>query len=521
MIPEAEGHLATVCTKDYLNRNRASVNHVVETVVTSLLATNNVTWAATPRLYIVLRILGLVHLRHHFFAAGHTDAHFPYSTFSLPKGVQDPERSSFLKAQTCILVGANQVSRWDLGEHVSFETTDHVPLEPKAILGTGGSGQVEIVVLRTSGSAAHVAFSNQLVRKRIQRRVWGRHQLGLKDFLNELKVLKRVHHRHLVEIIGSYTDPTFAALIMSPVADCDLAYFLKTATNDNHKLSSLRTFFGCLATALAYLHKVRIRHKDIKPPNILVHGANVLITDFGLSRDCTDTRSTTEGPTGRTPKYAAPEVVEYGPRSFSSDIWSLGCVYLEMLTVIGGLSLAQLSTFMLENGTRNTHYHDNKSAVEVWISQLRGGDEETADHEIFDWVQAMLMVDRNLRPSADTLAAEISNARSATGRVGEFCGICCRGSDEQFADVEMDDDTTQVPDSPLFEPECSDTKVIFSTEDLMDISAVSETEDVRALEISRDDGVTIVPMTPTSSLVRQETHNIPLRRSDLVITSEV
>lgn len=167
ILEDAELHLATVCSTDYLNQNRASVNQIIEATARSLLRTNNASWAATPRLYIVLRILNLSHLRHHFSAAGHTDAHFPYSPFTFPKGDPNEERSSFLRAQSCILTGAIQVSRWNLGEHVSFESTDHVPLEPKAILGTGGSGQVEIVVPRNPAGTAHVALGKQLVRKRI------------------------------------------------------------------------------------------------------------------------------------------------------------------------------------------------------------------------------------------------------------------------------------------------------------------------------------------------------------------
>lgn len=190
------------------------------------------------------------------------------------------------------------------------------------MLGTGGSGQVESVVLRSSASKVQSASGQLLVRKLIHRKRFGRLQQGLEEFKNELKILKRIQHRHLVEIIGSYTDPTYAALIMSPVADCDLSDFLKKiAPNNSHRRSTMRTFFGCLATALSYLHGKRTRHRDLKPSNVLVYGPNVLITDFGFSRDCNETRSTTEGrPMGTTAKYNAPEVADHAERSFSADM---------------------------------------------------------------------------------------------------------------------------------------------------------------------------------------------------------
>jgi serine/threonine protein kinase len=85
--------------------------------------------------------------------------------------------------------------------------------------------------------------------------------------------------------IGRYTDPKYLALIMSPVADCNLAAYYTLAASSEDKMSLLRSFFGCLANALQYLHSSKIRHRDIKPENILIDGSNVLLTDFGLSFD--------------------------------------------------------------------------------------------------------------------------------------------------------------------------------------------------------------------------------------------
>lgn len=444
----------------------------------------------------------------------HTDAHFPYSVFTLPKGIQIEDRSAFLREQTCILTQAGNFSKWELGEHVRFGSPEQVPLVSESILGSGGSGQVEVVVLRDTPPTVHPAFNKRLARKRITRRVRGRHQHGLREFLNEIKILKRLRHQHLVEIIGSYTDPSYAALIMSPVADRDLASYLKIAATDNHKLSSLRTFFGCMAAALAYLHKMHIRHKDIKPSNVLVHGANVLITDFGLSRDCNDTRSTTEGPhNGNTPKYASPEVVDYDRRSFSSDIWSLGCVYLEMLTVLGGHRIDQLEAFMLEHGTHRRQYHANREAVDLWISMLRQIGSRESNNEIFEWVLAMLMPDRELRPSAAILTNEIANAPSSSGRVGELCGICCRGEEEQFDDVEMIDGSPSVAESPLFEPEVEEVKIVRSTENFGESLFFPEMEDDRAIEPDRYRSSAIGSLPTRPAIGGPELHERIIRES--------
>jgi len=99
------------------------------------------------------------------------------------------------------------------------------------------------------------------------------------------------------------------------------------------QLFILQNAFGCLSAALQYLHNQRCRHKDIKPANILVKNGSVLLTDFGTSRNwVVGDSGTTVGTSGPyTPAYAAPEVAEWESRNEAADVWSLGCVFLEML----------------------------------------------------------------------------------------------------------------------------------------------------------------------------------------------
>ncbi|PSN59010.1 kinase-like protein, partial [Corynespora cassiicola Philippines] len=124
------------------------------------------------------------------------------------------------------------------------------------------------------------------------------------------------------------------------------------ATVSNHP--ELRTFFGCLAAALEFLHGQRVRHKDIKPKNILVHRGNILFTDFGLSLDFTDADSSTtiSMVNGMTPKYCAPEVAQYEPRNTMSDIWSLGVVFMEMAVVLKGKTIEFMTDFFREHGSQ-------------------------------------------------------------------------------------------------------------------------------------------------------------------------
>lgn len=120
-------------------------------------------------------------------------------------------------------------------------------------------------------------------------------------------------HHHVVKLHASYVVGRELALILTPVADDgDLADFLHayrdlslsgTQPKSDRLVDSLASMqrtlenaYGCLAAGLAFMHEQTIRHKDIKPQNILVHRGSVLYTDFGISIDfSTLGHSTTTG----------------------------------------------------------------------------------------------------------------------------------------------------------------------------------------------------------------------------------
>ncbi|OCK73089.1 kinase-like protein, partial [Lepidopterella palustris CBS 459.81] len=134
-------------------------------------------------------------------------------------------------------------------------------------------------------------------------------------------------------------------IIMSPAADCNLAgYYDRCVEKDysSDMLEPIKMWFSCLSAGLGYLHANRIRHKDIKPQNILVKDGNVLFTDFGITKDFTSPdklTSSTEGYTPKTPMYCPPEAANEGRREFPADIFSLGCVFAEMATILAHRSV--------------------------------------------------------------------------------------------------------------------------------------------------------------------------------------
>jgi serine/threonine protein kinase len=227
---------------------------------------------------------------------------------------------------------------------------------------------------------------------------------------------------------------------MRPVADYSLASYMAEAVNSIDKQSLLRTFFGCLCNGLQYLHQSKIRHRDVKPENILVKGANILWTDFGISLDWENmSRSTTTADSAKSPVYCAPEVANSKPRNSSSDIWSLGCVFLEMATILKGQTIRQMRQ-SFKAYSENYCFCTKIKPVSFWIENLHPLRSDQ-DNEPLKWIKLMLNVNPRDRPTAQILFSMITNqhADSETSFTpAMFCGLCCCEDDESSFYSESD-----------------------------------------------------------------------------------
>lgn len=234
-------------------------------------------------------------------------------------------------------------------------------------LGSGGFGYVDKVVSIRKGKDLLTIYARKQLHFSANASVTRDEAIR-----EEVAVIQRLSHRHIVKLVATYSRRDDFGMIMD-LADSDLEKFLKDcdpATSSTRFL--LVKWFGCLASGLAYLHQNRVRHKDIKPKNILVKGATILWTDFGLARDAADeTGLSTSGPVrAMTLMYCAPEVAEEEHRGTAADLFSLGCVFLEMLTVLLGLSDMSLDAFRISRAKQSGHYHANLGSVLSWIFRV-------------------------------------------------------------------------------------------------------------------------------------------------------
>ena len=288
-------------------------------------------------------------------------------------------------------------------------------------------------------------------RKRIRRRTFGHDSQAQKIYENELRALKRVgDHDHLIKIRATYTDRKYLAMLLEPVADRNLKEFMEYTNELTVELKTqLRTYFGCLVHTVAFLHNLQVLHKDIKPENILLKDGHLVLTDFGTAFDWSNreqsmTRSNAAD--ARTPRYQSPEVASAGEFHRASDIWSLGVVFLEMVTILRGQSLADMDIFLQHHGIRRTAIHDDMDALMKWCETLRTlHNGPSIDCEPLSWIKDMLKLRHTERPSAADLCEKFSLLD------GKLCGRCCSGEDDDSdsdIDLSTDADSTSTVRPP-------------------------------------------------------------------------
>ena len=378
----------------------------------------------------MLRTLNCQHQLNHFIDAGFTDHWFPVTDAVLPDCLAPSQRIQFVAQQSLVITKSLDLQKGAEGEHAHFRKEDPLPFEFKGLLGTGGFGQVDKII---------TINSEQYACKRVLRaRAFGGRGMGrVRQVIDEIQILKRIKHEHIVKFVGSYTDSRYIGLIMSPVADMDLSVYLTIIDEKNR--AELRSFFGCLARALEFLHTEQVRHKDIKPSNILVKGGRVLFTDFGLAFDFRDSdHSTTTGPlNGLTRRYCAPEVAGEGARNSASDIWSLGVVFLEMVMVLMEKPATYLDNFFQSHGNHELYVRTNPQAFKDLAAEMAGPSDHS-DTRVFDWLRLIFQEQHRLRPTATQLINIILAPTDGTANDSRYCGICCVVDDE-FDDDDDDD----------------------------------------------------------------------------------
>lgn len=238
-------------------------------------------------------------------------------------------------------------------EEIQFEIGPYQVLQS---IGKGGMGEVFL--------AYDTSCGRRIALKKIREDLINHGQLHNR-FLKEARVTSQLTHPAIIPIYAIHHDQDLVYYTMPYVEGQTLKQILRTAQRQSkigHKgdiessIPALIRIFLSVCQAVAYAHSKGVLHRDLKPENIIVgQYGEVLILDWGLAKLITpfpddepeedpDEISEPElshplhelthiGKAVGTVTYMAPERAMGLPASFSTDIYSLGVIIYQLLTL--------------------------------------------------------------------------------------------------------------------------------------------------------------------------------------------
>ncbi|OLL21636.1 Protein kinase byr2 [Neolecta irregularis DAH-3] len=211
---------------------------------------------------------------------------------------------------------------------------DHGPTKwiRGALIGMGSFGSVYLGMNQISGELMAVK-QVELPEQEVQGEQ--RKKTMLDALQHEIALLRELQHENIVQYLGSNSDDTHLNIFLEYVPGGSVTALLNNYGAFEEPL--IRNFVRQILQGLSYLHERDIIHRDIKGANILVDNkGGIKISDFGISKKV-EANLLSTAPNHRpslqgSVYWMAPEVVKQTSYTRKADIWSLGCLIVEMMT---------------------------------------------------------------------------------------------------------------------------------------------------------------------------------------------
>ncbi|WWC88803.1 uncharacterized protein L201_003716 [Kwoniella dendrophila CBS 6074] len=173
---------------------------------------------------------------------------------------------------------------------------------------------------------------------------------SIPDIMSEIDLLKNLNHPNIVKYKGFARDKENLFIVLEYCENGSLQTILKKFGKFPESL--IAVYISQVLKGLIYLHEQGVIHRDIKGANILTNkDGSIKLADFGVSskkqpQSSTSNQNTFTLKSGQqqkkeqeendnevvgSPYWMAPEVIEQNGASTASDIWSVGCVIVELL----------------------------------------------------------------------------------------------------------------------------------------------------------------------------------------------
>ena len=246
---------------------------------------------------------------------------------------EHPEHAVALRPALVAMLGASaMLPAADLPSHIAG-------YEVKGRLGRGATGEVFLVV---------DAHGRQLALKRLLPHV-GAVVRAQQRLQREAAVLRGLRHRNIVEVVDVGEDAAAGGtpfVVMERIDGSTLLAVITAAREQGREVAFAR-FLGpgdswqrvarlmaALADALAAAHAAGVLHRDLKPGNVLLRADGTpVVVDFGLAADAGAATLTGTGDVLGTPHYMAPEQARGLTASAACDVYGLGAILHELLTL--------------------------------------------------------------------------------------------------------------------------------------------------------------------------------------------
>ncbi len=153
----------------------------------------------------------------------------------------------------------------------------------------------------------------------------------IERFLAEGRIVASLNHPNIITIYDiGVTDDNALYISMEYIKGGDL----KSRIGIPMDIDEALYIVSCVASGLNAAHEHGIVHRDVKPANILFRDdGSPLLTDFGIAKQAdNDLNLTSTGVFLGSPNYVSPEQADGSEVDGRTDIYSLGCIFYEMLT---------------------------------------------------------------------------------------------------------------------------------------------------------------------------------------------
>ncbi|KAJ7572185.1 kinase-like domain-containing protein [Mycena floridula] len=186
-------------------------------------------------------------------------------------------------------------------------------------LGKGAFGQVYRALNWATGETVAV--------KEIQLGNIPKGEIG--EIMSEIDLLKNLNHPNIVKYKGFVKTREYLYIILEFCENGSLHAISKRFGKFPEKLVAV--YIAQVLEGLMYLHDQGVIHRDIKGANILTNkDGTVKLADFGVASSTTTGAVSNDAVVG-SPYWMAPEVIEQSGATTASDIWSVGCLVIELL----------------------------------------------------------------------------------------------------------------------------------------------------------------------------------------------